>query len=278
MCNEDRYTIQFTHERNLTVENTSSRSSEQPKILETKSTKYSTNKELLQNILIKQKEKDVFYDISRENVKNNEGYFLLQIIINNICIRSNLSMNFSKKCSNILSSIFKTDLEIPVESFYGNISEFLNQNVVQFEIARRFKLFLRTFEVNNQKIYISLINDVARMGGKSLQVDYIQFATVNPTLGMWMADAPKPMLEILNRSAQSVFIELYPDNNNVTSEIYVRFNNVPISDSLKNIRNIHLNNFIRVLGVVIRCTGVFPRLSVKCNSSIIFRAYYTYNI
>jgi len=158
------------------------------------------------------------------------------------------------------TSTNKTDLEIPIENFYGSIRDFLSQNTVQLEIARRFKLFLRTFEVNDEKIYISHINDVARMGGKSILIDYIQFTTVNPTLGLWIADAPKPMLKILNRSARMILIELYPDNNNVTSEIHVRFHNVPISDTLRNIRNIHLNSLIRVFGVVTRCTGVFPQL------------------
>jgi DNA replication licensing factor MCM2 len=165
---------------------------------------------------------------------------------------------YEEDCPNILSE--RTDLGISIERFHGSIRDFLCQNAVQLEVARRFKLFLRTFEVNSEKVYISHINDVARIGGKSIQVDYIEFATVNPTLGMWIADAPKPMLEILDGSARTVLIELYPDNNNVTSEIYVRFNNVPINDSLRNIRNIHLNSLVRVIGVVTRCTGIFPQL------------------
>eukprot|EP00747_Dinoflagellata_sp_TGD_P157651 gnl/TRDRNA2_/TRDRNA2_177755_c3_seq2.p1 gnl/TRDRNA2_/TRDRNA2_177755_c3~~gnl/TRDRNA2_/TRDRNA2_177755_c3_seq2.p1 ORF type:complete len:753 (-),score=-12.39 gnl/TRDRNA2_/TRDRNA2_177755_c3_seq2:528-2786(-) len=156
----------------------------------------------------------------------------------------------------------QTDPEVLPKSFHGSLHDFLSQTSIQSEIARKFKLFLRSFESDEEKVYLSRINDIARMGGKSLEVDYIQFATFNPTLGIWVADAPKQMLEILNRSARMVFIELYPDNDNLTTQIYVRFFNAPIYDSLRNIRNIHINRLVRASGLVSRCTGIFPQLLI----------------
>lgn len=54
--------------------------------------------------------------------------------------------------------------------------------------------------------------------------------------------------------------ELYPDNPDVTSEVYVRINDLPICDSIRDIRQSHLNNLVRVSGVVTRRSVVFPQL------------------
>jgi DNA replication licensing factor MCM2 len=154
----------------------------------------------------------------------------------------------------------KTAFEIPIDCFVGNLREFLGQERVKNEVGNKFKSFLRTFEVDGKKVYINHINEVARLGSKSLEVDYTQLASVHPTLCMWVADAPTQILQIFNRSASSLFEELFPSNFLESPKIFIRMSNIPICDSLKDVRQIHLNNLVRVSGVVVKRTSVFPQL------------------
>jgi len=48
----------------------------------------------------------------------------------------------------------------------------------------------------------------------------------------------------------------------VQPEIHVRIQNLPVSDKLRDLRQAHLNSFVRVSGVVTRRTNVFPQLRV----------------
>jgi len=54
----------------------------------------------------------------------------------------------------------------------------------------------------------------------------------------------------------------------------VRISDLPVSDQIRDIRQVHLNALIKVSGVVTRRTGVFPQLKVakydcdKCGFTI----------
>lgn len=91
---------------------------------------------------------------------------------------------------------------------------------------------------------------------------------------MWVADAPAEMLEIFNEEASDVVHQIAPHYNAIHSEIYVRITELPVVDSIRDIRQIHLNGLIRVAGVVTRRTNVFPQLQMvmfdctKCGSSL----------
>lgn len=86
--------------------------------------------------------------------------------------------------------------------------------------------------------------------------------------------------------AKKVVFEIHPNYKNIHQKIYVRINNLPVYDQIRNIRylgrfmvldynfflsyfpnhpisncrQIHLNTMIRIGGVVTRRSGVFPQL------------------
>ena len=51
-----------------------------------------------------------------------------------------------------------------------------------------------------------------------------------------------------------------PDSRWVRSEVYVRISELPVQESIRDIRQCHMNCLIRVDGVVTRRTSVFPKL------------------
>lgn len=83
-----------------------------------------------------------------------------------------------------------------------------------------------------------------------------------PVLAIWLADAARPILEIFDEVAWKVVRHYFPNYESVHSHVFVRFMELPITDKLRDLRHEHLNAFIRVAGVVVRRTGVFPQLKV----------------
>jgi DNA replication licensing factor MCM2 len=74
--------------------------------------------------------------------------------------------------------------------------------------------------------------------------------------------------------ARDVVLKRYPDYWRITDEIHVRIKQLPIIDSLRDLRHMHLNAFVKVSGVVTRRTGVYPMLKrmhytcTKCGCDI----------
>jgi DNA replication licensing factor MCM2 len=68
------------------------------------------------------------------------------------------------------------------------------------------------------------------------------------------------MLEIFDKVALEVVLTHYPNYERIHSEIHVRIYDLPLTISLRDLRRSHLNNLVRVSGVVTRRTGVFPQL------------------
>ena len=76
------------------------------------------------------------------------------------------------------------------------------------------------------------------------------------------------MLPIFDEVGAEAVRERYPNYiGDIVDEIHVRIAELPVQDSLRELRTIHLNALIRVAGVVTRRTSVFPMLSLvkfKC--------------
>ena len=106
-----------------------------------------------------------------------------------------------------------------------------------------------------------------------------------PTVSIWLADEPKEMLELFNEAAQREVLKDFPNYKCVScptvrqqwrrpplmhcrahrdthERVLVRITNLPVHDSLRELREVHLNALIKVSGVVTRRTGVFPQLTV----------------
>jgi DNA replication licensing factor MCM2 len=66
----------------------------------------------------------------------------------------------------------------------------------------------------------------------------------------------------------------FQEYGNIHQDIFVRITALPISDSLRDLRQVHLNALVKVSGVVTRRTGVFPQLQLmwfdcgKCGNTL----------
>ena len=82
------------------------------------------------------------------------------------------------------------------------------------------------------------------------------------------------MLAIFDEVALDVILIYYPNYERIHSEIHVRITDLPTLSTLRDLRRVHLNNLVRVSGVVTRRSGVFPQLKYvkfdcgKCSSTL----------
>ncbi len=90
-----------------------------------------------------------------------------------------------------------------LEDQQGSLREYLAMDAPRREVAIRFRDFLRSLKENDQPIYRLRIGAMCSQNKRSLQVDYPHLAQHQQTLAMWVADAPKEMLEV-----HSIFVRV----------------------------------------------------------------------
>ena len=169
--------------------------------------------------------------------------------------------------------------QINLEAFDVPLREWIAQDRTRKEIQRKFNSFLRHYTgepVNEEDttrrrkrgngIYEQKIRAMCAANQSTLQVSFIHLSEAEPVLGYWLTDVPKDMLDVLNEAATRHTLRLFPSYNAIQSEIHVRIADVPFLDSLRDLRRTHLDNLVKVVGVVTRRSTVYPQLSV---------AYYT---
>ena len=157
------------------------------------------------------------------------------------------------------------DVQINIEDLPEGVSlrEFIETDMVRREVKRRFIQFLRTFtDDNGRSVYKEKIKRMCDANKQSLEVSYMHLSQAQPVFGIWVADAPGAILEVLDDAAMDVVSQQYPNYQEIHPDIFVRIIDLPIVDKLRDIRQVHLNALLKVSGVVTRRTNVFPQLKL----------------
>lgn len=143
----------------------------------------------------------------------------------------------------------------------ASLTDWVIQPAVHRTIAREFKSFLTEYvDAQGISVYGVRIRTLGEVNAESLEVDWDDLSNMKPTIAYFVANAPVEVLKIFDQVAMDVTLYHYPDYERIHSEIHVRINGLPVSYTLRQLRQSHLNCLIRVSGVVTRRTGVFPQL------------------
>jgi DNA replication licensing factor MCM2 len=165
---------------------------------------------------------------------------------------------------------------INIEAFDVPLREWITQDRTRREIQRKFRVFLRHFteesmtvdpaqrrkKKNPNGLYEQKIRAMCASNLSTLQVSYLHLMESEPVLAVWLVDAPKDMLEVLNEAATRHTLMLFNAYNAIKKEIHVRISDVPIMDSLRDLRRSHLDCLVKVLGVITRRGTVYPSLQL----------------
>jgi len=151
---------------------------------------------------------------------------------------------------------------IDLQNFDVPLRQFLETEAVQNEVKRRFERFLLEFgsEILGHPKYEEIVDEMCMANTQSLNVSYKDLSRAAPTLAIWLADHPAGMFPLLNAVANKIVFERFAAYENIHDEIFVRICELPILDTLRDLRTIHLNVLVRVRGIVTRRSQVRPML------------------
>lgn len=153
------------------------------------------------------------------------------------------------------------DVAINLEEPRGPVKDFIAEEAVRREIKRQFRRFLLHFtDDNGDAIYAQRLRDMVRANTSTLEVDYVDLAHWIPQVAIWVADLPNDVLPILDETGKEVASSEFEGYEAIQDHVYIRIANIPLQESIRDLRHFHINQLVRVDGVVTRRTGVFPQL------------------
>jgi DNA replication licensing factor MCM2 len=146
---------------------------------------------------------------------------------------------------------------------------------VRRAVATHFRTFLTTYtDASGASVYGARIRTLGETNSESLEVSFIELLAARPILGIFLSNSPLAVLPIFDEVALEAVLMYFPGYNNIHSEIHVRISDLPVIQSLRDLRQDNLNALVRVSGVVTRRTGVFPQLKYvkfdcqKCGATL----------
>lgn len=180
---------------------------------------------------------------------------------------------------------FEAEEGINLEAFDVPLREWIAQDRTRREIQRKFRVFLSAFRegeedpdeegldeaearrrrrvrANTEPTYEDRIRHMCAANKSALELDFVHLMNKEPTLALWIEDAPRDMLDVLNEAATRHTFRLFPSYHTIRDEIHLRIAGVPLVDSLRDLRSSHLDGLVKVSGVITRRSGVFPQLKL----------------
>jgi DNA replication licensing factor MCM2 len=143
----------------------------------------------------------------------------------------------------------------------ASLTDWVANPAVHKTIAREFKAFLTEYiDATGTSVYGVRIRTLGEVNAESLEVCWDHLSESKPTLAYFLVNVPSSVLPIFDAVALEVALYHYPDYERIHSELHVRITDLPVSYTLRQLRQSHLNCLLRVSGVVTRRTGVFPQL------------------
>eukprot|EP00966_Prymnesium_polylepis_P156296 3610887-Prymnesium_polylepis.1 len=159
---------------------------------------------------------------------------------------------------------------INLEDYSGPLAEWITSPAVSEEIKRRFRRFLTKHDgsggddagQSGPSKYAERVRAMCAANSQSLEVSYLHLSHAVPILAIWVADSPKEMLQLLSEAAMEAVRIMFPNYHEIHEQILVRITELPIQDSIRDLRQVHMGCLVKVTGVVTRRSAVFPQLKI----------------
>lgn len=143
------------------------------------------------------------------------------------------------------------------------VAEWVSMLAPRTEITNRFKNFLRTYvDSKGHNLYREKIRQMVEANRESLEIDYNVLASTQHVLAYFLPEAPIEMFSALDEAAKEVVMVMYPKYELIVKRVHIRVSNLPLVEDIRSLRQLHLNQLLRTMGVVTSCTGVLPQLSM----------------
>lgn len=141
--------------------------------------------------------------------------------------------------------------------------EWLSQRATKNEIINRFKNLLKTYvDQSGRSVFKEKLRTMTELNQQSFELEYTILAEEQPALALFLVEAPHQILDLFNIAAKDVVFAMYPAYGKIASEIFVRIKDLAITEEIRALRQLHLNQLIRTQGVVSSATSIIPQLSL----------------
>lgn len=163
------------------------------------------------------------------------------------------------------------DLNINLEDQKGPLREWISLDATSRTIEKFFRNFLLTFaDKKGVKIYKQRIQTMCSSNQESLLVNYAHLTVDQPTLSVYLADAPAEMLAIFDRVAMQQVLVMFPHYKHIHDEIHVRVTHLPLTDSLREVLFCFVGTFFKYFLLV---ATTAPQ-SINQNHWCCYKAYF----
>lgn len=166
------------------------------------------------------------------------------------------------------TDVIEEERYLNLEEVRGKLQEWIKDDRTKSWIRRTFRRFLNEHKAKPKEgdreaqecYYANKIKEMCQANRQSLEMDYGHIVGFNSTIALWIAEEPKIILPHLNEVARSQVYKRFPNYYNIHSEIFIRIVNLPILDTIRELRYKHLEKLIRVIGVITRRSAVYSQL------------------
>ncbi|KEG14101.1 minichromosome maintenance (MCM) complex subunit [Trypanosoma grayi] len=142
-----------------------------------------------------------------------------------------------------------------------DLVEWLAQELPRRVVKNRIYNFYLNYVEHGVSVYEQKVNLMTRENEQSFQLSYSHLSRAyDSVLALWLVDVPDIMIELLEDAANYFVFRLFPHYRKVHRCILVRICDLPLCDPIRDFRQIHMNVLVRVEGVVIRRSPVYPQM------------------
>ncbi|ADM11370.1 DNA replication licensing factor Mcm2 [Encephalitozoon intestinalis ATCC 50506] len=147
--------------------------------------------------------------------------------------------------------------------------DFFEQGFFRVKLTRKFVRFFNEFR---NKKYIGRIRKMCSENLESIEVSYLDIEEESTDLLKLLNQHAEMTIEVMDQALSEVVRMHFPNYHLIKPKVHARVVDLPVSDSIRSLRNSHLGKLVRVNGVVTRRSGVFPLYSIvkfsclKCKS------------
>ena len=110
--------------------------------------------------------------------------------------------------------------------------------------------------------YREALASMVQSNDQSFELSYWDLGAVyGSTLAIWLADVPEILIGLIEEAANYLLFRiLFPHYERIHKHVFVRLSSLPVCDPIRDFRQIHMNVIVRVEGVVIRRSPIYPQL------------------
>eukprot|EP00866_Antonospora_locustae_P001824 jgi/Antlo1/1824/957 len=141
----------------------------------------------------------------------------------------------------------------------GITEEFLEKEFYAKKIVDFFVGFLNNAA---SKKYVKLIKRMCSENEESLYVSYMDLERENEAVIKLLLKNAEDVIKLLDKGLEAAVHMQFPHYSLIKPRLHVRLVDLPVLESIRNLRNTHLNTLVRVNGIVTRRSCVLSLLSI----------------